>query len=77
MFVPPPTLAAPDGVGVYRKDPVLSDERQDRVGLVPGTAPIARLHVRIGRAPTCYRPSKFRGSTHKGSASSPAPMASP
>ena len=36
MFVPPPTLAAPDGVGVYRKDPVLSDERQDRVGLVAG-----------------------------------------
>ena len=36
MFIPPPDFTAPDGVRVYRKDPVLSDEREDRVGLVAG-----------------------------------------
>jgi hypothetical protein len=36
MFIPPPDFTAPDGVRMYRKDPVLSDEREDRVGLVAG-----------------------------------------
>jgi hypothetical protein len=36
MFIPPPAFAAPDGVRVYPKDPVLSDQREDRVGLVAG-----------------------------------------
>jgi hypothetical protein len=36
MFIQPPAFPAPDGVGVYRKDPVLQDERTDRVGLVAG-----------------------------------------
>jgi len=36
MFIPPPEFAAPDGVRIYRKDPVLADEQKDRVGLVAG-----------------------------------------
>jgi hypothetical protein len=36
MFIPPPRFTAPDGVRVYEKDPILSDEREDRVGLVAG-----------------------------------------
>jgi hypothetical protein len=36
MFIPPPDFTAPDGVRIYRKDPILNDERQDRVGLVAG-----------------------------------------
>ncbi len=36
MFIPPPAFTAPDGVRVYRKDPVLTDEHKDRVGLVAG-----------------------------------------
>jgi hypothetical protein len=36
MFIPPPEFTAPDGVRIYRKDPVLEDEQRDRVGLVAG-----------------------------------------
>ena len=36
MFIPPPDFTAPDSVRVYRKDPTLNDERQDRIGLVAG-----------------------------------------
>jgi hypothetical protein len=36
MFIPPPEFTAPDGVRIYRKDPVLADEQKDRVGLVAG-----------------------------------------
>jgi len=36
MFIPPPEFDAPDGVRIYRKDPVLADEKKDRVGLVAG-----------------------------------------
>ena len=36
MFIPPPEFSAPDGVRVYRKDPLLADEQKDRVGLLAG-----------------------------------------
>jgi len=36
MMIPPPAFDAPAGVRVYRQDPVLADESQDRVGFVGG-----------------------------------------
>jgi hypothetical protein len=36
MMIPPPTFAAPDGVWVYPRDPVLSDVTTKRGGFVGG-----------------------------------------
>src|SRR5262245_46946332 len=36
MMIPPPAFEAPDGVRVYRKDPILTDETKDRIGFVGG-----------------------------------------
>jgi hypothetical protein len=36
MMIPPPAFEAPEGVRVYRKDPVLADETKEHVGFVGG-----------------------------------------
>jgi hypothetical protein len=51
MMIPPPTFDAPDGVRVYRKDPVLADETKDRTGFVGGrrTDRVTYLFEKPGR----------------------------
>lgn len=45
MLIPPSRFAAPDGVRVYTRDPVLQDQQADRGGLVAGHRTDAATYV--------------------------------